>query len=158
MSNYLLQEPSEVTKKRMLEIKFYLFMQSFLMKAGNQSTFKTDVLGIIANTFNLNTSALLSILNTLEHPQYKPTQKEIVIASKHMNMIVRLVTEQKLVSNGNYYRILQDYIDEGEPSLFPKLTEAMHEQIKLFFDNTTELFKHVSYVVRGEIDLWLQQI
>ena len=67
MSNYLLQEPTEVTKKRMLEIKFYLFMQSFLMKAGNQSTFKTDVLGIIANTFNLNTSALLSILNITQH-------------------------------------------------------------------------------------------
>ena len=148
---YKLQPPSDVTKQRILEVKFYLFMESFLLRVGENTTFKTDILGVLSNTLNMNTAALLAILNTLAHPMYKPTQKEITVATNIMGIPVRTVTNQKLVSNGNYYRILQDYIDEGEPVMFPKLTDDMRDQIQLFFDHASGIFEYVSYVVKGEI-------
>ena len=152
MSRYQLKEPNELTKKRVLEVKFYLFAEVFLNKLGEHSVFKTDMLGILANAFNLNTTALLSALNTINHPMYKPSQKEIVVASHLMDIIVRAITNSKLVSVGGYYNILKDYIIEGEPTLFPKLPENLHEHIELFFTHTNKLFELVSYVVKGDVE------
>lgn len=151
MSKYTLKEPTQVTKERLLEIKFHLFATSFLYKAGKHTTFKTDILGIICNTYNINTSAMLSILNTLEHPQYKPTTQEIVIGSHLMGITVRTLTNQQLVSFGNYYKTLQEYIDNNEPSLQPKLTDTLREVLKSFFDCIEELFEYSTPVMKGTI-------
>ena len=152
MSRYQLREPNELTKKRVLEVKFFLFAEVFLNKLGEHSVFKTDMLGILSNALNLNTTALLSALNTINHPMYKPSQKEIVVACHLMNIIVRVPTESKLVSIGGYYNILKDYIIEDEPTLFPKLPENLHEHIELFFTHTNKLFELISYVVKGDLE------
>lgn len=152
MNKYILKEPTQPTKDRLLEIKFYLFIKSFLHKAGEHTSFKTDMLGIIANTYNINTSALLAVLNTMEHPQYKPTQQEIIIGTHLMGITVRTLTEQNLVSSGTYYNTLKTYMADGEPTLFPKLTENLREVIKIFFESTDGLFTHVTNVMKGVIE------
>lgn len=148
-SKYPLREPNMITKQRILEIRFYLFIETFLNQLGKHSSYKAEMLGILCNAFNLDTSALLATMNALENPHYKPSAKELVIVNHLSRTPVRHLTSQKLVSNGSYYNYLQDYIDEGEPTLQPKLQEIHHKNLETFFNNVTVMFINVSNIFKG---------
>lgn len=152
-SKYALQEPNGVTKKRMLEVKLYLFTETFLNKLGKHSRFKPELIGIICNAYNLNTSAILSAITAIESPQMKPSQREIAISSHYMGIPVRTLTEQGIVSTGNYYKILQEYINDDEPTLHSKLTDLHHENIELLFENVESMFFYISNIIKGDLNI-----
>lgn len=148
-SKYPLREPNMITKQRILEIRFYLFIETFLNHLGKHSSYKAELLGILCNAYNLDTSALLATMNALENPHYKPSAKEMVIVNHLSGTPVRHLTSQKIVATGTYYTYLQEYIDEGEPTLQPKLQEIHHRNLETFFDNVSGMFINISNVFKG---------
>ena len=160
---YYMNEPSTITQERMLELnnsiyfsgrKLYLFVESFLNKFGKYSRAKSEFIGLVCTTYNIDTTTILTAIESLEVPPFKPTQLEIAVTNHLMGVPVRFLSEQKIVSTGNYYKLLQEYIDNGEPALQPRLTDLHLENIKIFFESIEGMFYHISHLIKGDVGKW----
>jgi hypothetical protein len=126
---HYLPNPNEDAKKRIIEIQFYIFIQSiirFFNTTTTQFFLETlcEILEVKKNIISISASEII---------QYKlrPTKLEIAIASRYLEIPFRKVSKYNKTCTKTIYKNLNEYLTHQIP-LTPKFKDDRHETIEEF--------------------------
>lgn len=148
---YVLQEPTESTLERVKEIQFYLIIKS-MQVSYNTSTNQVDVLmEALSSLFGCNWDRLSYAMAMLESISARPSREELVIGSKLLGVPNRTMLDLLGMANSTYYKILQEYINEGEYPLAANLRDEEAREVNVFLDGYKTSFKHATHLSGARI-------
>jgi hypothetical protein len=128
---FVLQKPTMRTKRRLLEVKFYMVYKTLL---GIGDIFKlTAFLEALAIFYEVDKTKLTITANMLRKMGAKPTKFETVIACRLLGMSYVNIKKAVGVDMRTITTYIKRYIEEDEPELRPVLQPVLHEFITGFF-------------------------
>lgn len=149
VAKYTLWEPTQRSLKRIKEVQFYLFLESFLFKYNNDNQYIIGLIEDLALLYDCKPHIITTLINHFKSPAYKPDREEIVVSAFLLGIPVRGVTKITRIGTDTYYRYLKEYIAKGQPQLEAKLSEEYREEMDKFIKAALVMFSDVSMSLRG---------
>jgi hypothetical protein len=150
---YKLKPPTKTTLKRLKEIQFYLFLESFLYKYNHDNQYIISMIESISSLYGCDPTKITILVDHFKSPVYKPTKEELVIGATLLGITVRSLNSITKIGVETYYRYINKYISSGEYDLEPRLTEIYQTEIDKFLSSASIMFSDVSQALKG-IDIY----
>lgn len=146
---YHLNPPTQKTLKRMKEVQFYIFLESFYYKYNTDNQYILAMIESLAQLFDCRPSMISILIDNFKSPIYKPDKEELVVTSFHLGIPVRKVTKILGMGIETYYRYLTKYQSNGEHELEPRTSEDYSVEMSKFIKNSVVMFGDISNSLRG---------
>lgn len=150
---YELKPPTPTSLERIKEVQFYLFLKGFLYKYGRENRYMYSLIEILAGLYDCRPDTITLLVDSFKTPGYAPTNTELAVAGFHLGIPVRNLQNLLGMASKTYYRHLNQYLDEGQYDLEPRLSEPYREELFNFIKNASIMFSDVSKSVQG-IDIY----
>lgn len=146
---YKLKPPTKLTLKRLKEIQFYLFLESFFYKYNENNRYIIDLIESLSSLYGCNPTTITILVDHFRSPVYKPDYEEIIVGATLLGITIRGLNGITRIGVETYYRYLTKYIAEGERELTPRLSEVYSQEIVKFLDAAAVMFSDVSNSLKG---------
>lgn len=146
---YRLTPPTQKTLKRMKEVQFYIFLESFFYKYNKDNQYILDMVESLASLYGCRPSFISILIDNFKSPIYKPDKEEIVVTAYHLGIPVRNLAKIMTMGVETYYRKLTGYIANGEHQLEPRISDDYTEEMSRFLKNAKVMFGDVSNSLKG---------
>ena len=146
---YKLKPPTKTTLKRLKEIQFYLFLESFFYKYNHNNQYIIELIESVSALYGCSPSTMTILVDHFKSPVYKPDREEIVVGAALLGITMRSLNSITKMGVETYYRYLTKYIASGEHELEPRLSEVYAQEIDKFLKNAAVMFSDVSNSLKG---------
>lgn len=146
---YKINQPTQKTLKRMKEVQFYIFLESFFYKYNKDNQYILNMIESIAELYDCRPSMISILIDNFKSPIYKPDKEEIVVTSYHLGIPVRKLSKITKIGIETYYRHLNKYIANGQHDLEPRVADDYVEEMTKFLANASVMFGDVSNSLKG---------
>ena len=149
VAKYQLWEPTQRSLKRIREVQFYLFLQSFLFKYNHDNQYVLGLIEDLALLYDCKPHIITTLINHFKSPAYMPDKEEIVVSAFLLGIPVRGVTRITRIGTDTYYRYLKGYIAKKQPQLEARLSDDYRAEMEKFLKAAVVMFEDVSMSLRG---------
>jgi len=130
---YSLKPLSYPEQDRLIELDFYMFINSLLEKY-NQSVIIYDIIDTLANLFGCNITQLRSIVQGINTSSSAiiPDKEELGVLLYKSGLSVRKIRKATKIHPQTLYRLIETYKRDGQLEFSPRLDEEVFLQVKTF--------------------------
>ena len=151
---FIVKHATYNTKQRMKEIQFHmiirhlqLFHKRSLRLAKDFEYYLDNIIENFCLMHDIKISVIAYAKSRVHHTHYKPDRVEVALATKYLEMPVRIATTLGKVSNRKMYEALEKYItEEGSYELLPKYDPEVILELEKFNKAYSLMFGHASQV------------
>jgi hypothetical protein len=134
-SKYELKEPSERTKKRIIEVLFYLSFKplyGYLKQVSRPKgiDLAEEFFYLIGEICGVGPMPLHVGFSHLYNRHSQPTKREMVLTLRYLGVPYKKITTLYGISHVTILKYLQEYIQDGQVGLVPRIDIEYHQQIQ----------------------------
>lgn len=152
--NFIVKKAEHSTKQRMKEIQFWFIMKQWRLKHIKRLVIGTDYELYIDNMIenfcqlhNIKLTAIQYATSRIHQMFFRPTHLEIALATKYLNLPVRLGMKLGNVGNRKLYIALENYISkEGSYDLEPRFDQEIVQELEKFNRAFNRMFGYSSHI------------
>ena len=151
---FLVKHASYSTKQRMKEIQFWFIVRQLSQKykkriviAKDHQYYLENIIENFCEANELKTTSIKYAMAKANHQYYKPTHLEVALATKYLDIPVRIAFQLSNISNRKMYAALETYIKkENSYDLEPRFDLEITIELEKFNRAFHQMFGRSQYV------------
>lgn len=154
MRQFILKTPTHSTKQRMKEVQFWFIMRILYLKHHKRiqvpheyELYIDNIVESLCLLNNAKPTAIKYAISKINHNTFKPSTTEFGLASKYLNIPMRVIMSASKKGNRTIYSSLENYIKNGSVDLEPRFDTDILIEIEKFNIGFYRVFNIISSLI-----------